>query len=89
MVELFARILAQTLGMRNDALEAMLTAYNDELTQIKYTPAYTKLKRERKLEEVTKTVKKKLDDDALLKKLEGFTAPEDEAPRKKAGARRR
>lgn len=76
--------------MRSDTLEAMLSAYKDVLTQEHYTPEFTARQRRRKFVSVTKKVKKQLDDDALLKKLEGLTAPEDTAPpKKKAGARRR
>jgi hypothetical protein len=67
----------------------MLNAYKDELTQVTYTPEYRKRQRHLKTVEVVQTVKKKLDDDALLKRLEGFTAPEETAPPKKAGARRK
>jgi hypothetical protein len=89
VVALFARILGTGLNMREDALEAMLSAYRDELTQHRYTPAYAASQRRRKVAAVTKKVRKQLDDNALLKKLEGFTAPEEKAPAKKAGARRR
>lgn len=82
-------MLGRALGMREDWVESMLTTYKDELTQVTYTPEYVKRQRQRKTVEVVQTVKKKLDDDALLKKLEGFTAPEEKAPPKKAGARRR
>ncbi len=75
--------------MPPDLVGSMLNAYKDELTQITYTPEYAKRQRLRKTVEVVQTVKKKLDDDALLKKLEGFSAPEEKAPPKKAGARRR
>jgi hypothetical protein len=77
------------MGMRGGTLEAMLSAYKDELSQDRYTPAYAQRLRRRKVEVVSKKVKKKLNDDALLKKLEGLTAPDDDAPQKKAGARRR
>ena len=90
MVELFARILGGGLGMRSDTLEAMLSAYKNVLTQEHYTPEFTARQRQRKVEVATKQVKKLLNDDALLKKLEGLAAPEDTAPpKKKAGARRR
>lgn len=67
----------------------MLSAYKDELTQVKYTPGYAQEFRRRKRATVAQQVKNKLDDEALLKKLEGFTAPEEKAPPPKAGARRR
>jgi hypothetical protein len=82
-------MLREALGVPRDLVEAMLTAYKDELTQVTYTPEYVKRQRQRKTVEVVRTVKKKLDDDALLKRLEGFTAPEETAPPKKAGARRK
>ena len=75
--------------MRGDTLEAMLSAYKDELSQDRYTPEYAQQQRRRKVDVVSKKVKKKLNDDALLKKLEGLTAPDDDAPQRKAGARRR
>jgi len=75
--------------MRSDSLEAMLNAYKDELTQVNYTPEYAEYQRRRKKTLASRTTKKKLADDALLKKLEGFTAPEETAPQTKAGARRR
>lgn len=89
MVELFARILGQGMGMRSDTLAAMLSAYKDEISQDRYTPEYAQQQRHRKVEVVSRKTKKKLNDDALLKKLEGLTAPDDDAPQKKAGARRR
>lgn len=82
-------MLRDALGVPRDLVEAMLTTYKDELTQVSYTPEYVKRQRQRKTVEVVRTVKKKLDDDALLKRLEGFTAPEETAPPKKAGARRK
>jgi len=89
-VELFARILSGGLGMRSDTLEAMLSAYKNVLTQEYYTPDYTARQRLRRNQVVSKKVKKQLDDDALLKRLEGLNTPEDTAPpKKKAGARRR
>lgn len=76
--------------MREDTLEAMLRTYREELTQIRYTPAFAEYKRRSKVVAVSKKVRKQLDDNALLKKLEKFSAPEDEGPLpKKAGARRR
>jgi len=75
--------------MRGDSLEAMLSAYKDELTQVTYTPAYADFKRQYKKSAVRTKSRKKLNDDALMKKLEGLTAPEEEAPAKKAGARRK
>jgi hypothetical protein len=89
LVALFARILGGGLMMRSDALEAMLSAYKNELTQVNYTPEFVDQQRRQKKSVAKQKVKKKLDDDALLKKLEGFTAPEETAPPKKAGARRR
>lgn len=82
-------MLGGALGVRAIDIEAMLNAYKDELTQVVYTPEYAKRQRQRKTVEVVQKTKKKLDDDALLKKLEGLTAPEEKAPPKKAGARRR
>jgi hypothetical protein len=67
----------------------MLDVYKSELTQIRYTPEYAKIHRQRKTVNAVRQVKKQLDDAALLKKLEGFTAPEEKAPPKKADARRR
>jgi hypothetical protein len=67
----------------------MLDVYRDELTQVAYTPAYAAKLRHRKVAVSTKKVKKKLDDEALLRKLEGFTAPDEKAPPTKGGARRR
>lgn len=75
--------------MRSDSLEAMLNAYKDELLQVTYTPEYAAYRRKRKKSEIIQKTKNKLSDDALLKKLEGLTAPEEELPPKKAGARRR
>lgn len=75
--------------MRSDSVEAMLNAYKDELLQVTYVPEYIAYQRKRKKSEVAQKTKNKLSDDALLKKLEGFTAPEDEPSPKKAGARRR
>ena len=89
MVALFARILGGGLGMRSDSTEAMLNAYRDELTQLTYTPEYADYQRKRKVAVVAVTTQKKLNDDALLRKLEGYAAPEETAPAKKAGARRR
>lgn len=89
MVELFARILGGGLQMRDATLEAMLSAYKNELTQVTYTPEFVDQQRRQKKAVVRQKVKNKLSDDALLKKLEGFTAPEEKAPPKKAGARRK
>jgi len=75
--------------MRSDSLEAMLNAYKDELTQTSYTPGYAAYQRKRKKAVIQQKTKNKLSDDALLRKLEGLTAPEDTASAKKAGARRR
>lgn len=75
--------------MRSDSLEAMLNAYKDELTQVNYTPEYADLQRRRKKAIIGKKKKKKLADEALLKKLDGFSAPEETAPTKKEGARKR
>ena len=67
----------------------MLNVYKDELTQATYTPEHAARRRRIKAATVTKTVKKKLNDDALLQRLEGLTAPDNEVPPPKAGARRR
>ena len=75
--------------MRGDSLEAMLNAYKDELNQDTYTPEYARYQRRRKKAVVQQKNKNKLSDDALLRKLEGLTAPEEMPPSKKAGARRR
>lgn len=80
LVALFARIIGTGLGMRSDSLEAMLRAYRDELTQLMYTPEYTDYQRKRKKAVTTKKKKNKLGDDALLRKLEGFSASDDEMP---------
>jgi hypothetical protein len=74
--------------MREDTLDAMLTAYNDELTQIRYTPEYATLQRLRSRKTATQKTKNKLTDAALLKKLEGFSAPTTDPP-KKGSVRRR
>jgi hypothetical protein len=89
LVALFARILGLGLNMREDTLGAMLNTYRDELTQVRYTPAYAAYLRRRKAAVVSKKIRKQLDDDTLFKRLEGMTAPEETAPAKKAGARRR
>jgi len=89
LVSLFARILGGGLGMRSDTLEAMLSAYKDELTQVSYTPGFAAYQRRRKKAVIQRKTKNKLSDDALLRKLEGLTAPEEMPPPKKAGARRR
>ncbi len=89
LATLFAKMLGGALGVRGDLVDAMLTTYKHELSQVSYTPEYAKWQRRRKTVEVVQQVKKKLDDNALLKKLEGFTAPEEKAPTKKTGARRR
>jgi len=75
--------------MRGDSLEAMLNAYKDELTQAAYTPEYRTRMRRLKAAVVKTKSKKKLDDDALLKRLEGLTAPEATTPPAKVGARRK
>ena len=75
--------------MRSDTLEAMLNAYKDELTQGTYTPEYAAYLRRSKKAVVRQKTKNKLSDDALLRKLEGLTAPDETAPAKKVGARRR
>lgn len=89
LVALFARILGGGLGMRSDTIEAMLNGYKDELTQVTYTPGYVAYQRRRKKAVVQQKTKNKLSDDALLKRLEGLTAPEEMPPPTKAGARRR
>jgi len=68
--------------MRGDSLESMLNDYRDELTQLTYTPEYAAQVRLRKMTAIIKTTKKQMDDAALLRKLEGFTEPDEEAPKK-------
>lgn len=80
MVTLFARILGAGSHMRSDLLEAMLSAYNDELTQIAYTPEYANFKRLQKSQVKKQRAKQRMQDDALLKKLEGYTATDEEVP---------
>jgi len=75
--------------MRGDSTEAMLNAYKDELTQGNYTPEYAAYQRRRIRVVVNQKNKNKLSDDALLRKLEGLTAPEEKPSTKKAGTRRR
>lgn len=89
LVTLFARILGEGLHVRNDALEAMLGAYRAELSQDNYRPAYRAAQRMKKLKEVTQTAKKRMDDEALLKRVEKMTASDDEVPVKPQRSRRR
>jgi len=89
LVSLFARVLGGGLGMRGDTLEAMLSTYKDELTQTRYTPGYVAYQRRRKKAAVQQQTKNKMSDDALLRKLEGFSTPEEMPPAKKAGTRKR
>ena len=89
LVALIAKVIGGATTVRNDALEAMLSAYKDELTQYNYTPEYRKKLRDRKKVVVAQSTRKKLADEALLKKLEGLTVPDAELPPIKQGARRR
>ena len=66
--------------MRSDSLESMLSAYRAELTQLAYTPEYADYQRKRKKAVTTKKKKNKLSDDALLRKLEGFSDSDEEMP---------
>ena len=67
----------------------MLSAYKDELSQVVYTPEYAAYQRKRSQAIIKKQTRNKLSDDALLRKLEGLTSPDETAPVAKAGARRR
>jgi len=88
-VTLFARILGGGLGVHSEALEAMLNAYSAELTQNTYTPEYAATQRQRRKTAAQQKTRNKLSDDALMKKLEGLTAPDEATPSKKGGTRRR
>lgn len=89
MATLFTKILAAGLNVRPDYVDAMLNAYKNELTQVNYSPEFAKSQRLRKKATAVRRTKQKLDDDALLRKLERFDVPDEKAPPKKVGARRR
>jgi len=68
----------------------MLDRYGDELTQLTYHPAYRTQQRQKLKQAVAKRTKKKLDDEALLKRLDKFTVTDDEfAPKKTKSNRSR
>ena len=76
-MSLFARIIGGGLGVRPEAVETMLADYEDTLLENIYRPEFIRSKlREKRLLAAQKT-KKQLDDAALIKKLEGFTEPDD------------
>lgn len=86
---LFSRMLGSALNVRSDFIEAMLNAYKDELTQASYTPQYAKKQRQQAKAVASRKTKKKLDDEALLQKLDRLTVPDEKSPAAKAGARRK
>lgn len=82
-------MLGQALGVPETTTRTMLEGYNDVLHQAVYTPEYAKIQKQRKRKAAAKKVKKKLDDEALLRRLERLTEPDEPGPQEKAGARRR
>lgn len=89
MVEFFAKMFGQALGVPETTIRAMLEGYSDVLYQAVYTPEFAKIQKQRKKKATARQVKKKLDDEALLRRLERFTEPDEPGPQGKAGARRR
>jgi len=88
LVTLFAQILGEGMGMRDGALATMLNGYWETLSQLRYTPEYAEITRQKQLHVTVQRDKKAVSDATLLKKLAGLTNPDEKAPNKK-GSRRR
>jgi len=88
LVTLFAQILGEGMGMRDGALATMLNGYWETLSQLRYTPEYAEITRQRLRQTTVHRDKKAVSDATLLKKLEGLTSPDEKTPSKR-GSRRR
>lgn len=82
-VSLFAHVIGGGLGVRPEAIAAMLEDYQDTLLENVYRPEFIRRKLREKTAVAAKKTKKQLDDAALIKKLEGFTEPEEPRARKR------
>lgn len=72
-VTLFANIIAGGLGVNPGAVNTMLKAYRAVVSEYAYTPEYAEDLKAKRLEEVTKKLKKQTSDDALLKKVQQYS----------------
>ena len=76
-VTLFARIVANGLGVSETAVDRLLEGYKDVLTGYAYTPEYAVKSRLKRKQAVHKKLKKKESDESLLQKVQKLSAPAD------------